>query len=303
MGDRIDLHTHSNISDGSCNPKELIEVALKENIKAIALTDHDNIGGIEEAYIAAREKNIDFLAGIEISSLYKNGRIIHILGLGIDLKNEEFLSAYNEMKMSRDKGVKDIISKIKSQGIHISIDDLRKKSKGEYLDRYDIYRYFLENKLCNSAQEIWDKYLDPIPYGDKELIKAEGAIRIIKEAGGLSFLAHYNKSIGFSGLSNEEIEEEIKYLISLGLDGIERYYPSFNKVDYEFLDYLIEKYNLMISGGTDYHGKNRAEIEIGRGKSNNLFIPYDVYTKINGVWNKDSEDECLTEIQFPVRKI
>ena len=81
MRDGIDLHTHSNISDGSCTPKELIDVAIKENIKAIALTDHDNIGGIEEASIAAKEKNIDFLAGIEISSLYKNGRVIHILGL------------------------------------------------------------------------------------------------------------------------------------------------------------------------------------------------------------------------------
>lgn len=277
---KIDLHTHTNISDGACTSKELIETAVKENIKAIALTDHDNIGGVEEAYIFAEQNNIDFLKGIEISSLYKEGRILHILGLGIDLSNKEFLNAYNEMKKARNEGVKHILVEIKKMGINIEIEELRKNALGQYLDRYDIYRYFIKNKICNTAQEIWDKYLDPIPYGDKELIKAEDAIMIIKKSGGVSFLAHYNKSIGFGGLSNETIEEEIKYLISVGLDGIERYYPSFEEPDYEFLDYLINKYDLMISGGTDYHGKNRTEIKLGTGKNNNLFIPYNLYKKI-----------------------
>jgi len=83
----VDLHTHSNITDGSCTPKELIDVAVKEKVKAIALTDHDNIGGLEEAAKYAKEKNIDFLKGIEISALYRDGRIIHILGIGIDPTN------------------------------------------------------------------------------------------------------------------------------------------------------------------------------------------------------------------------
>ena len=76
------------------------------------------------------------------------------------------------------------------------------------------------------------------------------------------------------------MEEEIKYLISLGLDGVERYYPSFEEEDYKFLDYLVEKYDLMISGGTDFHGKNRQKINIGNGYNNNLFIPYSVYENI-----------------------
>ncbi|PRR83634.1 hypothetical protein [Clostridium vincentii] len=113
------------------------------------------------------------------------------------------------------------------------------------------------------------------------MIKSEDAISIIKKAGGLSFLTHYNKSIGFAGLNNKDIEKEIKCLISVGLDGLERYYPSFKEEDYKFLDYLIEKFDLMISGGTDYHGKNRPEIKLGTGKDNNLFIPYDIYKKIS----------------------
>lgn len=291
MDYKIDLHTHTNVSDGASNSRQLIETAALEKIKAVALTDHDNIGGLKEAAAAAKDNNIEFLNGIEISSLYKGGRILHILGIGIDPKNEEFLYEYNKMKKARDIGVEYILSTIKDKGIDINIEELREKAFEKYLDRYDIYRYFVKNKLCSTAQEIWNKYLDPIPYGEDELMEAETAIRIVKSAGGLSFLAHYNKSIGFAGVNNDEIEKEMKYLISVGLDGVERYYPSFNKADYEFLDYLIEKYDLIFSGGTDYHGANRPEIRLGTGKDNNLFIPYEVYTKI------------LSKLKFSVNNI
>lgn len=282
MNYKIDLHTHTNVSDGASTPKQLIETAALEKVKAVALTDHDNIGGLKEAKLLAKDNNIDFLNGIEISSLYKNGRMLHILGIGIDPKNEEFLYQYNKMKKARDRGVEYILSTIKDKGIDISIEELRENAFEKYLDRYDIYRYFTQNKLCNIAQEIWDKYLDPIPYGEDELMEAETAISTIKKAGGVSFLAHYNKSIGFGGLNNDEIEHEIRYLISVGLDGVERYYPSFNEEDYKFLDYLIKKYDLIFSGGTDYHGANRPEIKLGTGKNNNLFIPYEVYIRIVG---------------------
>ncbi|GFZ29871.1 phosphatase [Clostridium zeae] len=291
MDYKVDFHTHTIFSDGGSTPKELIDDAVAGEVKAIALTDHDNIEGIYEVSRLTKENNIEFLNGIEISALYKDGRIIHILGIGIDLDNAQFLKAYNEMKEARHESVGAILSIIKEQGIDIDINQLKEKSFRKYLDRYDIYKYFVENKICETAQGIWDKYLDPIPYGEKELFKVEDAIRVIKEAGGLSFLAHYNKHMGFAGLYNEQIEEEISYLVSLGLDGLERYYPSHGEEDYKFLDYLINKYNLMISGGTDYHGKNRPDIKIGSGKDNNLTIPYEVYTNIinklgKGIFNR-----------------
>lgn len=280
MNYKIDFHTHTNISDGASTPKQLIEDAVKENIKAIALTDHDNIAGIAEASKYAEKNNINFLNGIEISSLYKDGRILHILGIGIDITNDFFLTTFYNMKKLREKGIKNILEQINKKGINISFDELKKNSLSEYLDRYDIYRYFIKNNICNSAQEIWDIYLDPIPYEEGEFIKIEDSINIIKKSGGLSFLAHYNKTIGFADLNNEEIENEIKYLINLGLDGIEKYYPSFVEEDYKFINYLINKYNLIYSGGTDYHGKNRPDIKIGSGKNNNLYIPSCVYENI-----------------------
>ena len=280
MEQKIDLHTHSFISDGTLSPKDLIKLASVLNIKAIALTDHDSIEGINEASTEAKNQNIDFFNGIEISAAYKNGRILHILGLGIDIENKDFLTAYTLMKESRANSVNNILEKIKEKGIFIDINNLKANALNKYLDRYDIHRYFMRNNICSSAQEVWDKYLDPIPYGEYELIKAEDAIDIIHKAHGLSFLAHYNKKIGLGGLTNEEIEENIKYLVDLGLDGLERYYPTFKSEDIKFLDYLINKYSLRISGGTDFHGENRPEAKLGTG-CDNMFVPYSVYKDIH----------------------
>lgn len=274
MENLIDLHTHSYISDGSDSPTEVIKAAKKNKLKAIALTDHDSIAGLKEAKVAAKNNNIELINGIEISSLYKAGRILHILGLNINLDNDYFLTAYNKMKKAREKGIPKILEYIKNTtGLSIDINDLHKVKYDEYLSRYDIYRYIIENNICTEPQKVWDVYLDPIPYGKDELIPVDEAIKMIHEAGGKAYLAHFNKRIGLGGLSFEDIEDNIKYLVSLGLDGIERYYPSYIDDDRKLLDYLVWKYQLYSSGGTDYHGTNRGNIEIGFGEGN-LKIPY-----------------------------
>jgi len=284
MNYKIDLHVHSYMSDGTCSPKEIIELACKSGVKAIALTDHDNIDGIHEAEREALKHKVDFLKGIEISSLYENGRILHIIGLGIDTGNSEFLKVYTRMKKAREESVKDILKILETQGIYIDIDVLKKNSLNQYLDRYDIHKYFIQSGISNNAQDIWDKYLDPIAYGSDELIKVEETIEIIKKSGGLSFLAHYNKRIGLQGFSKIQMEEHIKKLMYLGLNGIEKYYPSYSKEDIEYLNYLVNKYNLIPSGGTDFHGKNRPEIGLGVG-SNNFSIPFSIYENIIGKLN------------------
>lgn len=276
---KIDLHVHSYLSDGTCSPKKMIELAAKIDIKAVSLTDHDCIDGIDEASKRASELGVDFLNGIELSALYKDGRKLHILGLGIDINNSEFLKIYTRMKVAREENIQEILKKIKKQGISIDIDVLKQNSLNQYLDRYDIHRYFTRNGICNNAQEICDKYLDPIPYEKNELLTAEEAIEIIKSSGGLSFLAHYNKKIGLNGFTKTEMEANIKYLIDTGLDGVERYYPSYNKEDREFLDYIINKYGISFSGGTDFHGENRPDISLGTGNGN-MLIPYSVYENI-----------------------
>lgn len=276
MENLIDLHTHSYISDGSFSPTEVIKAAKKNNLKAIALTDHYSIAGLKEASMEAEKYKIELINGIEISSLYKDGRMLHILGLNIDINNKYFLKSYSKMKMTREKNIPKILKHIENTyGLSIDINDLHKEKYDNYLSRYDIYRYIIENNICIEAQKVWDIYLDPIPYEKDEVIPVDEAIKMIHEAGGKSYLAHYNKKIGLGGLNNDEIEKHIQYLLSIGLNGVERYYPPFNNNDYKFLDYLISKYKMPYSGGTDYHGSNRGNIDIGIGDGT-LKIPYSI---------------------------
>lgn len=276
----IDLHTHSYISDGASTPKEVIKSAYKNNVSVIALTDHDSVAGIKEASDAAKEYGITLISGIELSALYEDGRILHILGIGIDIENEDFLKSYYKMKKAREAGILNILNHILThQDLNIDINVLKERALDEYLARYDIHRYIIENKICTDGQVVWNRYLDPIPYEKDELLPVEEVLDIIKKAGGVSFLAHYNKEIGLGGFNKIEMEEHFKYLISKGLTGVERYYPSFKKEDHEFLDYLIEKYHLLTSGGTDFHGANRNGIDVGIGNGN-MAIPYDLYENI-----------------------
>ncbi len=275
----IDLHVHSNISDGTLTPKEIVNLAIKDNISAVALTDHDSVEGVKALSIEATKNNLKFLTGIEISCEYGKGRILHLLGLGIDIDNVKFIKPYEEMKEARELGVNVVLKFIKNKGIDLTLDDLKELATNKYIDRYTIHRYFIKNNICNNAQEVWDKYLDPVPYEKGELIKVEDAIRIIKESGGVSILAHYNKKIGLYGYTESEKEEYIKYLVGKGLDGVERYYPSFTNNDYKFLDYIINKYSLVYSGGSDFHGENREDIKLGIGNGD-LSIEYKVYENI-----------------------
>src|SRR5471030_19574 len=127
----IDLHVHSYVSDGTSSPSEIIKMAYERRIKAVALTDHDSIEGIPQAEDEALKLNVNFLKGIEISTSYKSGRLLHILGLGIDTNNENFLKAYKRMKKAREEGIGDILEILKKQGISIDIEVLRKYAVGK----------------------------------------------------------------------------------------------------------------------------------------------------------------------------
>lgn len=280
----IDFHVHSCISDGTCSPKEIIELAAANNLHAIALTDHDSIEGVAEAAREAKRLNINFLPGIEISAKYEGGRLLHILGLGIDPKNKKFLEGYEGVIKAREDSLPPILKSIEKQGIRIDYEILKERATRPYMDRHDIHRYFIAEGLCSHVQEVWDQYLDPIPYGAEELMDAQKAIEIIKEAGGLSFLAHYPKRIGLGGYTKSEMEKHIKRLMDMGLDGIEQYYPSFSEQEQEFVDFLVEKYDLLSSGGSDFHGGNRVGISLGIGDGN-LNIPYSVFENIQKMLN------------------
>ena len=267
MREKIDLHTHSLITDGSYSPRDVVKNAYKNNVKVLALTDHDSIGGIKEAQEESKKYGIEIINGIEVSALNRDGNMVHILGYGMDINSAEFLDSYLKMKKARESTMNNVLSILKERHkLDININILEEKKLDDFISRHDIHKYLIDNKICDNSKKIWNTYLDPIPYEKGELIPIDEAIRMIRNSGGLAFLAHYNhKTTSLGRYDKKQIEEEVKYLISLGLIGIERYYPTFTKEDQDFLDYLISKYNLLTSGGTDYHGKYRANNDIGIG--------------------------------------
>jgi len=278
MGKCIDLHIHSTMSDGSHSPAEIITLAAKIGLSAIALTDHDSIEGVAEATRQSKALNIGFLTGIEFSVLYES-RLLHILALGFDMNNPQFCAAYSKMKIAREENIPTLLEQLKKQEVSLDINCLKNYALTKQLDRYALMRFFMAQGTSLTVQQIWDVYLDPISYGPDEIMSAEEVLSIIKAAGGLTFLAHYNKPIGLAGFSANEMEEQIKDLKHLGLSGIETYYPSYSSTDKDFAEYLVVKYGLLASGGTDFHGTNRPNIQLGTGNGD-MTIPYCLYEQI-----------------------
>jgi predicted metal-dependent phosphoesterase TrpH len=275
----IDLHVHSTASDGTFTPSEVIRYAAKKKLKAIALTDHDTTAGIEEARKTAKELSVQFIPGIELSAVYK-GKDIHILGLFIDEKNKAFQNAIESFKKSREERNLKMIKLLADSGFDISSSKLKKEFGDAVLTRAHFARYLLNRQYISTMKEAFDKYIGPgCPcYLPKPLITPEESIRIILNANGLPILAHpllYHLSI-------EEIDELLVYLKKLGLVGLEAIYSSNTGNDENEMRHLANIHGLILSGGSDFHGTNKPQIDLGTGKGN-LKIPYELVEKMQAL--------------------
>ena len=280
----IDLHVHSTMSDGTYTPTQIATLAKEIGLEAFALTDHDTISGDEEASAAAKQYNINFINGMEMSLTYDNHQI-HVVALGFDKDTAAFKAFYHDLRQKKEASIRRVVDYLASQGLDISLAKVAPYKSGDGVDKYAILRYLIAKESAKGdIQFIWDNYIDPAYRSLKlslvENPTAEDALQAIKAAGGVTALAHFHKRIGFAGYSREEQEKHIAYLHTMGLDGMEAYYPTYSDDDRAFAHYLIEKYNLMPSGGTDFHGKNRPSTALGTGINNNMDVPYKFYENI-----------------------
>ncbi len=263
----IDLHTHTYHSDGTLSPKELIRRA--NGLTAVAITDHDSIHGLDEAQVEADRLGITFVPGIEFSVAYGEGRLIHILGLGIDPGNKNFLNSYNKYRQIRSVRLLPVFNKLQAMNVPIGPEDVEPFIDcSGFMDRQAIAKCILARGYALSLKDSWEGYLDFIPYGEGELIEPEAAFDAIHCAGGKAFLAHFHLPIGLEGYSDEEARRRLGELKTMGLDGMEYWYPSFSGEDRECCRRYIEEFGFLRSGGTDFHGANRPHIELGTGKGN-----------------------------------
>lgn len=263
----IDLHVHSNFSDGTQSPSELVFRASDLGLAAIALTDHDTLAGIPEALSAAEslesEDRITVIPGVEISAGYQE-RDIHILGLFIDHKNAALTEGLAASVLGRDRRNEQMAENLRKAGIPITLEALRKLEPETIITRAHFAHFLTENGYTRNNQEAFDRYLgsDTPYYVEREYMPPETAIRLIHEAGGLAVLAHpllYKYSL-------ENTELLISRMKDLGLDGLEVLYSANTGFDEGYLRRFANRYDLLMTGGSDYHGANKPYIELGTGR-------------------------------------
>ena len=276
MRGKIDLHVHSNYSDGTYTPQELVRIALEKGLRAFALTDHDTTEGIPLAAEAARGTGLEVIPGIEFSTSYQ-GKDVHILGLGICPEDRSFQEQLEYFKTSRERRYEKIIQKMQEKGLPISQEALEEKFPGAVVTRAHFARYLKEEGLVGSNQEAFDRYLGDHAccFVPREKVTPAQAVRLIKENGGYAVLAHPL----IYGMAKEKLENLVKELKIFGLDGIEAIYSQNRWYDEGQMRALAKRHGLKITGGSDYHGANKPGIEMGCGKGN-LSIPYEIWENL-----------------------
>jgi len=282
LSNLIDLHTHSTASDGTFSPEELIYLAKKENLEALALTDHDTIDGLKPAYQIAIEENLPFLCGVEISIKFEGPGHFHLLGYFLEPEIPILQDTLIRLKKAREERNKKIIEKLNALGIEITLEELKKFAKGE-IGRPHIANLLVKKGIVKSFEEAFKKYLKKgaAAYAPKALLSPEEGIKLILEAKGVPVLAH---PITLK-LNHLELKNYLKKLKEFGLMGVEVYYTEHTP---EFTKFLIEcakDIGLLITGGSDFHGENKPNIKLGKGLGN-LNIPFECYENLKKMLEK-----------------
>lgn len=265
----IDMHTHTCFSDGDLMPDELIKKAKKEGISTIAITDHDTLQGLQNITINPKEVGVTVINGIEISTKVPIGRM-HILGYDINI-NDKILN--NKMKELHNRSLYSaagIICQLKKDYdiVFTTEEILEILNKNSNIGRPDVAKLLIKYGLASSVQEAFDKYLIEAYEHCGKIAKGitmQESIKLIKDAGGLAVLAH---PITLKR-TPDELDTLVGQLVGLGLDGIEVYHSEHSPKNSEEYLQLANKYNLLVSGGSDYHGPSvKPNIKLGRGKDN-----------------------------------
>lgn len=273
----IDLHVHSNASDGSLTPSELVDHAVECSLTAFALTDHDTLNGIEEAkeraaWHTSNGRHIEVYPGVEISAAYKK-RDIHILGLLVDEDSEQLKASLGKAVENREQRNGKILKRFEELGIHLTMEDLYGDAPDTVITRAHFARALVAKGIVSVPQEAFVRYLneDGPCYVPREYMTPEQVVSLILKAGGVPVLAHpllYN-------LPHEELLALIERLKAAGLAGIEVFYSKNRGSDEATLRALAAHFSLLMTGGSDFHGAVKPEIELGVGRGN-LKIPYSV---------------------------
>ncbi len=277
----IDLHIHSTASDGSFSPGQLLQMAHKKGLEALSITDHDSIDGVREVLESGRQIPLDFIAGVEIScqphSPFSHLGSVHLLGYGFSLYDRNLNALLAQAQTSRTDRNPQIIEKLRGLGIDISMDQVKTQSQDQ-IGRPHIANFLKETGVVETFEQAFDLYLGKgkPAYVDKFKVFCQDAIKIVLDAGGVPVLAHPG-ILPFS--HNREMKDFILSLIPFGLQGIEVYHTDHDKKTCSFLSRIARENKLLVTGGSDFHGKYTPGVELGTGKSN-LDVDFSIFRNL-----------------------
>jgi predicted metal-dependent phosphoesterase TrpH len=272
----MDLHSHSLHSDGSVSPSELVELAAQAGARAISLTDHDTTSGLAEARSAAARHAVEFINGIEVSADFQPGTM-HILGYFIDDASETLGVALEELRRARFERNPQIAKRLESLGMDIPYEQVAALAGSEVVGRPHFARLMLEKGYVGSIKEAFDRYLakGAAAYVEKKRLSPADSIALIHRAGGVAVLAHpYQLRLPW-----DELEQKVRELVDLGLDGIEAIYSRHSPDDRQAYSELALRLGLLITGGSDFHGSYKPDINIVSGLGD-LQVPYNLLDQI-----------------------
>ena len=278
----VDLHVHSNRSDGSMPPSELVDLAVKKGLSAFALTDHDTVDGIPEALSRARYWSdqgiqLEVIPGIEFSTEYM-GRDIHIVGIDIDYEAEFFKKYLTDFVNARiERNIK-MCKNLQEAGIDITFEKLMEEYPGSVITRAHYARFLHDHGYTSSMKEAFERYVgDHTKYFvPREKVTPVQAVELVLRAGGIPILAHPV----IYGLGKTALDTLVSELKAAGLIGIEAVYSTYTPSDERDIKALALKHDLAISGGSDFHGKAKPGLELGTGYGK-LHVPQEVLDNLD----------------------
>ncbi len=261
----VDLHTHSIYSDGTATPEELVLQAAQLKLRGLALTDHDTMEGYQEALAAGNRAGIRIVSGLEISCLH-GSLSLHMLGYGVDPDNAVLNHKLQQLQEGRRIRNRKILAKLADLDIQISYDELQENSKCGQTGRPHIARLLVAKRIVSGMDQAFRRYLGKgkPAYSERFCFKAAEAIDFIHGAGGVAVLAH-------PGILSPDMQLQarlIQELVERKLDGLEVFHPTHSKKVQKKLHGLAQQYNLITTGGSDYHGGNHGNRGLAGGRQN-----------------------------------
>jgi predicted metal-dependent phosphoesterase TrpH len=256
----VDLHTHSTASDGILSPEQVIEAAHRCGLSALALTDHDTIGGVQAARAAGKRVGIRVISGVELSAFHDDHEV-HVLALHLT-HLDALEKRLGELRVLRHTRAQKIVEKLNLLGIPLTIDEVLEQSNGGAVGRPHVARALIARGVVHDFRDAFTRYLGGAgsAFVPKERLSIEDAIAIAHEAGALAIWAHP----GDAGR-----RDRVEPLVAAGLDGLEIRHPSHSPEDIKRLQALTDFFGLVPSGGSDWHGANEGPRRLG-----NMNVPY-----------------------------